>query len=43
MKTPDLLEKANRNEMSCASCRCHDTTHDVETLSDVTFWKEIGK
>jgi cytochrome c-type protein NapC len=43
MKAPDLLEKANRNEMSCTSSRCHDTTHDVETLADVTFWKEPGK
>jgi cytochrome c-type protein NapC len=43
MKTPDLLEKANRNEMSCMSSRCHDTTHDVETLSDVTLWKETAK
>lgn len=42
-KSPDLLEKANRNEMSCMSSRCHDTVHDVETLADVTFWKEKGK
>lgn len=39
-KTPDLLEKANTNQMSCMSSRCHDTIHDVTTLSDASFWKE---
>jgi len=43
MKTADLLEKTSRNEMSCMSSRCHDTTHDVETLADVTLWKEPRK
>jgi cytochrome c-type protein NapC len=39
-KAPDLIQKANNNEMSCMSSRCHDITHDVTTLSDATFWKE---
>ena len=42
-KTPDLLEKAGRNELSCMSSRCHDTIHDVTTLADAKFWKEEGK
>jgi cytochrome c-type protein NapC len=39
-KQPDLLEKANRNELSCMSSRCHDTVHDVTSLADAKFWKE---
>jgi cytochrome c-type protein NapC len=39
-KSPDLLEKANSNQMSCMSSRCHDTIHDVTTLADASFWKE---
>jgi nitrate/TMAO reductase-like tetraheme cytochrome c subunit len=40
-KSPDLLQKANNNELSCMSSRCHDTIHDVTTLADATLWKEI--
>jgi cytochrome c-type protein NapC len=39
-KTPDLLDKANRNELSCVSSRCHDINHDVEALADSKFWQE---
>ena len=39
-RTPDLLEKANTNVMSCMSSRCHDIIHDVEFIEDGTFWKE---
>jgi cytochrome c-type protein NapC len=42
-KSPALLDKANRNELSCMSSRCHDTVHDVESLSDVKLWKEAGQ
>jgi NapC/NirT cytochrome c family, N-terminal region len=42
-KTPDLLEKANRNELSCMSSRCHDTVHDVASLADSKFWEEPPK
>lgn len=42
-KTPDMLEKVKRNELSCMSSRCHDTVHDVESLGDVKFWKENGR
>jgi nitrate/TMAO reductase-like tetraheme cytochrome c subunit len=42
-KTPDLIEKANKNELSCMSSRCHDINHDVTTLADATFWKETTK
>jgi cytochrome c-type protein NapC len=40
-KSPDLLQKATANELSCMSSRCHDTIHDVTTLADAKFWKEI--
>jgi cytochrome c-type protein NapC len=40
-KSPDTLEKANSNQLSCMSSRCHDTIHDVTTLADASFWKEI--
>lgn len=39
-RTPDLLEKANSNEISCMSSRCHDIVHDVESLQGAAFWKE---
>jgi cytochrome c-type protein NapC len=39
-KSPDLLEKANSNELSCTTSRCHDINHDVTTLADATFWDE---
>ena len=42
-KSPDLIEKTTNNQLSCMSSRCHDTTHDVTTLPDATFWKEGGK
>ena len=42
-KTPDLLQKANNNELSCMSSRCHDISHDVTTLADAPVWKETPK
>lgn len=39
-KSPDLIEKANSNELSCMSSRCHDINHDVTTLADATFWED---
>jgi cytochrome c-type protein NapC len=42
-KSPDLIEKATNNQLSCMSSRCHDTIHDVTTLPDATFWKEGKK
>jgi len=39
-KTPEMLPDIKANRLSCTSSRCHDTIHDVETLPDVTFWKE---
>lgn len=42
-KSPDLIEKANNNQLSCMSSRCHDTIHDVTTLADVSFWEEGKK
>jgi cytochrome c-type protein NapC len=42
-KTPDLIEKANNNQLSCMSSRCHDTVHDVTSLADASFWEEGKK
>jgi hypothetical protein len=38
-----MIEKANNNQMSCMSSRCHDTVHDVTTLADASFWEEGKK
>lgn len=38
-KTPDMMSKIMSNQMSCMTAKCHDTVHDVDTLSDATFWK----
>jgi cytochrome c-type protein NapC len=42
-KSPDTIEKANNNQLSCMSSRCHDTVHDVTTLADASFWEEGKK
>lgn len=39
-KTPDMLQQAKENKLSCMSSRCHDTVHDVDTLADAKIWKE---
>jgi nitrate/TMAO reductase-like tetraheme cytochrome c subunit len=39
-KTPDMLQLAAENKLSCMSSRCHDTVHDVGTLVDAKFWTE---
>ncbi len=36
-----LLMKANK--LSCMSSGCHEVSHNVEKLQDVTFWKEPSK
>jgi cytochrome c-type protein NapC len=38
-KTPDLLAKTERNELSCVSSGCHDIIHDVTSLDDAKIWK----
>lgn len=38
-KLPNMLADIKSNHLSCTSSKCHDTTHDVGTLKDVTFWK----
>jgi cytochrome c-type protein NapC len=38
-KTPQTLGDIKSNRLSCVSSRCHDTVHDVGTLSEVKFWK----
>jgi cytochrome c-type protein NapC len=39
-KTPDMLQLASENKLSCMSSRCHDTVHDVDTLPEAKYWKE---
>jgi cytochrome c-type protein NapC len=39
VKTPDMLGNITGNRLSCTSSRCHDTVHDVGSLSDVKFWR----
>ena len=38
-KTPQAFGDIKSGRLSCTSSRCHDTIHDVGTLSDVKFWK----
>lgn len=38
-KSPDMLEKAASNQLSCTSSGCHDIVHEVGGLGDATFWK----
>jgi len=38
-KTPEMMSQIMSNQVSCMTAKCHDTVHDVGTLSDATFWK----
>ena len=38
-KTPTMFGDITSGRLSCVSSKCHDTVHDVGTLSDATFWK----
>ena len=38
-KTATMLGDITSGRLSCVSSKCHDTVHDVGTLSDATFWK----
>jgi len=38
-KTPDMRQNIESSALSCTSSNCHDTVHDVGTLTDVKFWK----
>jgi cytochrome c-type protein NapC len=39
-RSPETLGQIKSGQLSCLSSRCHDIVHDVETLPDVTFWKD---
>jgi cytochrome c-type protein NapC len=39
-RKPDMFTQISNNQLSCMSSKCHDTVHDVSTLSDAKFWKE---
>lgn len=42
-KTPETLGNITSNRLSCIASRCHDTVHDVGSLSDVKFWKNSSQ
>jgi cytochrome c-type protein NapC len=39
-KDPDMMSRIQSNQLSCIAAHCHDTVHDVTTLTDAPFWKE---
>jgi cytochrome c-type protein NapC len=40
-KTPDLLQSVKSGQKSCLSSGCHDIVHEVGSLKDAAFWKEV--
>ncbi len=38
-KNPDTMQQITSNQLSCMSAHCHDTVHNVATISSATFWK----
>ncbi len=40
-RAPGQMEKIKTNQLSCTSSKCHDIIHDVTSLKDATFWKEM--
>jgi cytochrome c-type protein NapC len=38
-RTSTTLTDIKSGHLSCMASRCHDTVHDVDTLSDAIFWK----
>lgn len=38
-KTSDMMPRMLSNQLSCMTSKCHSTVHNVDTLSDATFWK----
>lgn len=42
-RTPNMLADMKSGRLSCLSSRCHDTIHDIGSLSDATFWKGIAR
>lgn len=40
-RTPQMFQQIRGNAVSCLSSHCHDTVHDVGTLSDATLWKGV--
>ncbi len=33
-----MMDSLKNNEMSCVTSGCHDTVHDIDSLSKVKFW-----
>jgi cytochrome c-type protein NapC len=40
-KLPDQLARMKSGQLSCMSSGCHEIVHDVASLKDATFWKEL--
>jgi cytochrome c-type protein NapC len=39
IKTPDMLANIVAGRQSCTASRCHDTVHEVSSLTGVKLWK----
>lgn len=37
------LDLVKSNKLSCLSTSCHETSHNVKNLGDVTFWSPSSK
>jgi cytochrome c-type protein NapC len=40
-KTPELLAQVKTGQKSCMSSGCHEFVHDVASLKEMKFWKEV--
>jgi len=40
---PNTLPLVKANKLSCLSSGCHEATHNITRLNDITFWKEPVK
>ena len=38
-RNPGQLDAIKSNAMSCMNGKCHEFTHDVESLKDATMWE----
>ena len=37
-----IMDSLKSNEMSCVTSGCHDTVHNVDSLSKVKFWSPLN-
>jgi hypothetical protein len=36
-----IMDTLKSNQLSCVSSGCHDTVHNVATLSQMKFWSPV--